>query len=120
MRIFQIYQKVRYFISFYLPSPHKKSIPQKNSKKIQFFFKFPCTFLPKMKDKFDLYVGRKIPEQNTQERINKTLTEMASKFCFTSSRCELPYQLPLLISLRSGIKSQSIVETTFLTFYGRV
>ena len=68
MRIFQIYQKVRYFISFYLPSPHKKSIPQKNSKKFQIFFKFPCTFLPKMKDKFDLYVGRKIPEQNTQEQ----------------------------------------------------
>ena len=38
---------------------------------------------------------------------------------FTSSHCELPYQLPLLISLRSGIKSQSIVETIFLTFYGR-
>ncbi|MCI6179536.1 MAG: hypothetical protein MR662_03485, partial [Treponema porcinum] len=75
---------------------------------------------PKMKDKFDLYVGRKIPEQNTQERINKTLTEMASKFCFTSSRCELPYQLTLLISLRSGIKSQSIVETIFLTFYGSI
>ena len=44
---------------------------------------------------------------------------MASKFLFTSSRCELPYQLPLLISLRSGIKSQSIVETIFLTFYWR-
>ncbi|MCI7533681.1 MAG: hypothetical protein MSA36_01600, partial [Treponema porcinum] len=73
-----------------------------------------------MKDKFDLYVGRTIPEQNTQERINKTLTEMASKFCFTSSRCELPYQLTLLISLRSGIKSQSIVETIFLTFYGSI
>ncbi|MDD6296034.1 MAG: metalloregulator ArsR/SmtB family transcription factor, partial [Treponema sp.] len=45
--------------------------------------------------------------------------EIASKFLFTSSRCELPYQLPLLISLRSGIKSQSIAETIFLTFYGR-
>ena len=31
---------------------------------------------------------------------------MASKFLFTSSRCELPYQLPLLISLRRGLKSQ--------------
>ena len=51
--------------------------------------------------------------------VIKTLPEIASKFFFTSSRCELPYQLPLLISLRSGIKSQSIVETIFLTFYGR-
>ena len=47
------------------------------------------------------------------------MPEIASKFLFTSSRCELPYQLPLLISLRSGIKSQSIAETIFLTFYGR-
>ena len=46
-----------------------------------------------MKDKVDLYVGRKIPEQNTQERINKTLTEMASKFCFTSSHYGLPHLL---------------------------
>ena len=53
------------------------------------------------------------------ESVIKTLPEIASKFFFTSSRCELPYQLPLLISLRSGIKSQSIVETIFLTFYGR-
>ena len=52
--------------------------------------------------------------------VIKTLPEVASKFLFTSSRCELPYQLPLLISLRSGIKSQSIVETIFLTFYGRI
>ena len=51
--------------------------------------------------------------------VIKTLPEIASKFLFTSSRCELPYQLPLLISLRSGIKRQSIVETIFLTFYGR-
>ena len=51
------------------------------------------------------------------ESVIKTLPEIASKFFFTSSRCELPYQLPLLISLRSGIKSQSIVETIFLTFY---
>ncbi|WP_308686990.1 hypothetical protein, partial [uncultured Treponema sp.] len=36
--------------------------------------------------------------------VIKTLPEIASKFLFTSSRCELPYQLPLLISLRSGIK----------------
>ena len=50
--------------------------------------------------------------------VIKTLPEIASKFLFTSSRCELPYQLPLLISLRSGIKSQSIAETIFLTFYG--
>ncbi|MDD6295841.1 MAG: hypothetical protein PUA64_07665, partial [Treponema sp.] len=42
--------------------------------------------------------------------VIKTLPEIASKFLFTSSRCELPYQLPLLISLRSGIKSQSIAE----------
>ena len=51
--------------------------------------------------------------------VIKTLPEIASKFLFTSSRCELPYQLPLLISLRSGIKSQSIAETIFLTFYRR-
>ena len=38
--------------------------------------------------------------------VIKTLPEIASKFLFTSLRCELPYQLPLLISLRSGIKSQ--------------
>ena len=54
-----------------------------------------------------------------KEGVIKTLPEIASKFLVTSSRCELPYQLPLLISLRSGIKSQSIVETIFLTFYGR-
>ena len=47
------------------------------------------------------------------------MPEIASKFLFTSAHCELPDQLPLLISLRSGIKSQSIVETIFLTFYGR-
>ncbi|MDY5684273.1 MAG: hypothetical protein SPG48_12040, partial [Treponema sp.] len=53
---------------------------------------------------------RFIAKQKKTGGVIKTLPEIASKFLFTSSRCELPYQLPLLISLRSGIKSQSIAE----------
>src|SRR5574344_1156918 len=54
-----------------------------------------------------------------KESVIKTLPKIASKFLFTSSRYELSYQLLPLITLRSSIKSQSIVETIFLTFYGR-
>ena len=51
--------------------------------------------------------------------VIKTLPEIASKFLFTSSRCELIIELLFLITLRNSVKSQSIVETIFLTFYGR-
>ena len=49
--------------------------------------------------------------------VIKTLPEIASKFLFTSSRCELIIELLFLITLRNSVKSQSIVETIFLTFY---
>ncbi|MDE6068951.1 MAG: hypothetical protein K2F89_08395, partial [Treponemataceae bacterium] len=41
-------------------------------------------------------------------------------FIMTSFRWKLAYQMPLLISLRSGIKSKKKVATFFLTFYGRM
>ena len=40
------------------------------------------------------------------ESVIKTLPKIASKFLFKSLRCKLSYQLPILISLRMGIKSQ--------------
>ena len=42
----------------------------------------------------------------SKESVIKTLPKIASKFLFTSLRCKLSYQLPILISLRMGIKSQ--------------
>ena len=51
--------------------------------------------------------------------VIKTLPEIASKFLFTSLRCKLIIELLFLITLRNSVKSQSIVETIFLTFYGR-
>ena len=41
-----------------------------------------------------------------KESVIKTLPKIASKFLFKSLRCKLSYQLPILISLRMGIKSQ--------------
>ena len=49
--------------------------------------------------------------------VIKTLPEIASKFLFTSLRCKLIIELLFLITLRNSVKSQSIVETIFLTFY---